>query len=465
MRSWSIRGWLTRWLALTSIGSILALAGFSDWFLRASVARELDSLAHEEVDEMMALFAATGGSPEEFDAIAADLQASHPENRLAWRVWAPDGTRWHESGARDLLEAAEPRPEPLASNQRVRGSLRWRTEALGDGRRIGVAVDGSAQYAMLARFEAFGMALVLGAASCAWSIAAFLSRRTSMLLHVVADAARAGGEPGLESARRVALPEEIRAVADALGATLARIGSEQERAQLMTSGLAHELRSPIQNLLGEAEVALMRERVPGEYREVLQRQVEELRDLGRSVDNLVLLCSRDEPTAVETFDLGDEATLRLDRDSLRAARTGVRVEFELDGDLTVRGDREALVLALRNLVTNAVAWSPEGGLVRVALSGTDHAVEVTVDDQGPGIPPEQVERIFEPFHRGPQAGGRRVGFGLGLALARSAVAMHGGEIHAERSPDGGARLRFVLPRARGAASALPAPEQAVLSLK
>jgi signal transduction histidine kinase len=106
------------------------------------------------------------------------------------------------------------------------------------------------------------------------------------------------------------------------------------------------------------------------------------------------------------------------------------------------------VLALRNLVSNAVGWSPEHGLVRVVLSGTERAVEVTVDDQGPGIPAEQLERIFEPFERGPQVGNRRVGFGLGLALARRAVAMHGGQIYAERAPAGGARLRFVLPRER-----------------
>jgi signal transduction histidine kinase len=215
----------------------------------------------------------------------------------------------------------------------------------------------------------------------------------------------------------------------------------------MTSGLAHELRSPIQNLLGEAELALMRERGTAEYQEVLRVQIEELRDLGRSVDNLVLLCSREDPgDRVETFDLGDEAALRLDRDSVRAARTGVRVEFEFKGDLTVRGDREALVLALRNLVSNAVAWSPENGLVRVSLSGTQQAVEAIVDDQGPGIPPELVQRLLEPFNQGPHASNRRMGFGLGLPLAHAAVARHGGEFYVERSPDRGARLRFVLPR-------------------
>jgi two-component system heavy metal sensor histidine kinase CusS len=280
-------------------------------------------------------------------------------------------------------------------------------------------------------------------------VAAFLSGRTSALLSVVAERARTadpaaldrGLEDGLE------LPDEVRAVATALRETLGRIRAESERAQLMTAGLAHELRSPLQNLLGEAEVALMRPRDPAEYQRVLESQVEELRDLGRSIDNLVLLCAQEEPAEqAETFDLGDEAALRLDRDSLRA---GVRVELECDGDLEVRGDREALVLALRNLVGNAVTWSPPDGLVQVAITGTEREVRVTVDDQGPGIAPELGERVFEPFQRGPRAADRRVGFGLGLALARTAVVMHGGRIAAERSPAGGARVSFVLPRLPG----------------
>jgi two-component system heavy metal sensor histidine kinase CusS len=317
----------------------MAIAAISGGFLWASVNRELDSLTHEEVDEMTALFAAASHSRAEFDRFAAELQASHPANRLAWRVWSPDGSLWHESGPPEMLAAADPRPEPIDSNQAVRPSLRWRTEALEDGRRVAVVLDGSAQHALLSRYEAFSLALLIGATLCAGWIASLLSRRTSALLHVVADAARSG-DADFETARGVALPEEIRAVADSLSATLTRIRSEQERAKLMTSGLAHELRSPIQNLLGEAEVALMRERSTAEYQEVLEAQIEELHELGRSVDNLVLLCSRDQrPDRAETFDLGDEATLRLDRDSLRASRSGVRIELELYGDLTVRGDR------------------------------------------------------------------------------------------------------------------------------
>jgi len=457
VKAWSIRRWLTRWLALTSIGLILAIASFSAWFLRTAVNRELDALVNEELDEMHALFSVTDGAADEFDAIAADLASSHSANPFAWRVWSLDGSVWHESGDRDLLERAGIQPAPLEVTRHSGRDLRWRVEALDDGRRVGLVVDGSVQVALLARFGLISACLVTGASFLAWAVASFLSRRTSELLRLVAEGARAadGAGPDERLTNGADLPEEIREVARALRATLAHIQAESNRAQLMTAGLAHELRSPLQNLLGEAEVALMRSRDPAEYQRVLESQMDELRDLARAVDNLVLLCAQEEPVdRAETFDLGDEAALRLDRDGLLAARSGVRLELECGGDLTVRGDREALVLALRNLVSNAMAWSPPEGVVQVSIQGADEAVEVTVDDQGPGIPPELAGRVFEPFQRGPQAADRRVGFGLGLALARTAVAMHGGRIFAERSPAGGARLRFVLPRQRAASRAL-----------
>ena len=323
-------------------------------------------------------------------------------------------------------------------------------ERLGDGRQVALAIDGSVQVALLRRYWLFGAGLVAVASVISYAVAAGLSRRTSHLLELVAQRAAsedpAGLDRTLEDGRP--LPDEIRAVAGALGERLDSIRSEHERAQLMTAGLAHELRSPLQNLLGEAEVALMRPREPAEYQRVLESQLEELRDLGRSIDNLVLLCAKEAPVERgETFDLGDEAALRLDRESLRALRGGVRVELECEGDLTVRGDREALLLALRNLVGNAVAWSPPDGLVRVAISGSAEGVEVVVDDEGPGIDPELGESAFEPFRRGSRSAAGRVGFGLGLALARTAVVMHGGRIAAERSPAGGARVRFLVPRA------------------
>jgi two-component system heavy metal sensor histidine kinase CusS len=230
---------------------------------------------------------------------------------------------------------------------------------------------------------------------------------------------------------------------------LANIRQHTDRARLMTAGMAHELRSPIQNLMGETEVALMRERDASEYRRVLESHYEELASLGRVVDNLVSLCAptnTDANLPREGFDLAREARLRLGREHQQAERHGVRLELESHGDTQLSGDREAMLLALRNVVANAIEWSPAGANVAIDLAGEEGSVRVTVDDAGPGIPAPERERVFEPFYRGKQREGKRIGYGLGLALTRSAIEAQGGQVTVEDSPLGGARILIVVPR-------------------
>jgi signal transduction histidine kinase len=160
---------------------------------------------------------------------------------------------------------------------------------------------------------------------------------------------------------------------------------------------------------------------------------------------------------MEDFDLGHEAQLRLDREVPAAARRDVQLRLTRRGDLAFRGDREAILLALRNLVGNAVAWSPPGEVIEVTIEGHDDCVEVTVDDAGPGVPAAERDRIFQPFHRGRASPGARSGYGLGLSLTRTAVEAHGGSVVVDESPSGGARFRLRLPRTRAASASAPAP--------
>jgi len=447
MKRWSIARRMTVWFAATTASLILMIVGLSGWFLYQSVVRELDALAKEELDEARVLFGATAGTVEDLGHITQELAEEHPANPLAWRVWERDGTPWAEFGSAELLAHMPSFDQPGEVTVGLGKGLRWRIESLGE-RRLGLVLDGSAQQVLLRRYGVFSGVLVVVSSLLAWFVASALSRKTSRMLRLVAQGARAVREP--RSAIEFSgadLPEEIGDVADALSEMLAKIRSETERADLMTSGLAHELRSPIQNLMGEAEVALLRDREPDEYRRVLESQVEELRELARAVDNLVTLCSRRElEETSETFDLGQEARLRFLRDTVQAARRGVRLELECSGELGLEGDREALLLALRNLVSNAVEWSPESAAVHVSIEGGPEQIEIRVEDEGPGIPSDVRERVFEPFQQGPQGEGRRVGFGLGLALARTAVEIHGGSIAIEDGAQGGALLRVRLPR-------------------
>jgi len=244
------------------------------------------------------------------------------------------------------------------------------------------------------------------------------------------------------------LPEEIEDVVAALRESMARVREESDKARLLASGLAHELRSPLQNLLMQVEVALLRQRSPAEYGAALARQLADLQELIRAVDNLVTLCAPPEALRArhgETFDLAAEARMRLAPELDRAARESVRVELDFPATLPVRGDRETLLLALRNVLANAIDWSPVGGRVDVRLRTADGIQLIEVDDQGPGVPLADRERIFRPFERGSQQAKGRIGYGLGLALVRTVAELHEGRVLVTDSPAGGARFRLEIP--------------------
>ncbi|MAB79653.1 MAG: hypothetical protein CMJ89_09920 [Planctomycetes bacterium] len=244
-------------------------------------------------------------------------------------------------------------------------------------------------------------------------------------------------------------PEEIVEIIDALRQKLRDVSGMAQSARLVSSGLGHELRSPLQNLMGEVDLALMRDREPGEYRDVLRGQREELYKLVRMVDNLLALCTAHESrrnSTAEHFDLGVEAGIRLDR--VREIACGHDVELRMDriGSLECDGDREAIMLILRNLLTNAIDSSPEGGVVHVLLNGEKSALEIVVDDGGARVAPEERHRIFDPLYRGHNGGS--LSHGLSLALTKQTVEIHGGAIEAMESPLGGMRFSVTLPRGR-----------------
>jgi two-component system sensor histidine kinase MprB len=201
--------------------------------------------------------------------------------------------------------------------------------------------------------------------------------------------------------------------------------------------------------VGETEVALLTRGRDVGYRRVLESNLEDLRDLADAIDNLVTICSRrrvEAGAAFEDFDLAEEARIRLERERAQAERHGIELALAAHGDLRMRGDREAILRGLRNLAANAIQWSPTGGRVDVALEGQPERILVTVDDAGPGVPEELRAQVFAPFFRGPAINGQRIGYGLGLAIVRSAVDVHGGSVWIGSSPRGGARFRVELPR-------------------
>lgn len=473
---WSFAGRMMRLYLLGTTLLVLAVGATSYWLLERSTESQLDALTISQIQEFRIRFerrvrdlqeasaSAPAGvtsvsptEPAQLEAIADDVSA-RLETPLAWRVWSlDDGAIVVEAGDDDLLTPDAPAREPIGRMLTVDGSRRWRTEELSHGLLLGLVLDGSTELATLRNYQVLAGALMLLAAMVSLALGAYMVQRMTRMLRRVADSARAVHEPASQTVELELpdAPDEIRDVVDALRELFTRVRTEADRSRVFYASMAHELRSPIQNLVGETEVALFTMREGPDYRRVLESNLDELRDLGDAIDNLVTICSERRPGSgveMEDFDLLEEARIRLARERAQAARRRVELRIEGEGSLAMRGDREGLLRALRNLAANAIQWSPTDADVDVQLTGEDGWVEVVVDDSGPGVPEELRERIFEPFARGPALGGQRVGYGLGLAIVRAAVDTQGGEVEVSRSPGGGARFRMRLPR-----SARPRP--------
>jgi heavy metal sensor kinase len=244
--------------------------------------------------------------------------------------------------------------------------------------------------------------------------------------------------------------DEIDRLADTLNAMLARLQAAFGEMQRFTADAAHELRTPLTALRGGIEIALRAERSPDEYRRVLTSSIEEVDQLIRLAEDLLLLSRSTiglnttrqpvdlEPICLEALELG----VRL------AKGKGVTVSMGATAPVVVLGDAGALRRALLNLVDNAVKYTPAGGTVVISLEGSPAGAALAVEDTGIGIGPGDAERIFEPFVRLDAGRSRDTGgSGLGLAIARSIVAAHGGTLEVASRAGGGSRFTIRLPAA------------------
>lgn len=239
------------------------------------------------------------------------------------------------------------------------------------------------------------------------------------------------------------MPVELRELVHAVNGMLSRLEDSFRRLSEVSSDIAHELRTPLQNLLMQAQVTLSRERDAAEYRTTLQSHVEELERLSRMVSDMLFLARADNRQIAlrrEPVELHREVDRLLGFYEAFAADRGVRLEQS--GAATVESDRLMIQRALSNLLSNAIRFTPAGRSITIAVSQNAGHAAVSVENPGERIPPERLSKIFDRLYRDPA---RRESdadhTGLGLAITKSIVEMHGGSVTAES--DAG-RTRFVL---------------------
>jgi two-component system sensor histidine kinase KdpD len=267
-------------------------------------------------------------------------------------------------------------------------------------------------------------------------------------------ARRAGARSFADAERRLleacarqaaAAIERTRLAAEAEGS---RLDAEANRLRAaLFSSVSHDLRTPLASIKAGV-TSLLDDAVTHDElqrRELLQTILEETDRLNRVVGNILDLAkARAGAMAPSTQPIAVDEVVESVVHRMKGLPRGVRVRIVLRDEVPeVRADPVQLDQALTNLLENAVRFSPPGGEVAVFVTPWRGGVQVRVADQGPGVPPEERERVFEPFYRRDDA--HRTGSGLGLAIARAIVLAHGGRIWIEGVPAGGAAVVLELP--------------------
>lgn len=294
---------------------------------------------------------------------------------------------------------------------------------------------------------ALGVPLIVGLSGIGGYILA--SRALAPIDHLATEARRITADRLHE---RLSVPnqrDEIGRLAEVINDTFARIESSFDQLRRFTADASHELRTPLSVIRGIGEMGLRETRTPAEYKDAIGSMLEEVDRLTRLVDTLLRLSRGDAGTvrlSRQVLDLGDLARDVTSSLGILAEERRQRLHVAATDRVRVSADRLVLRDAIANVVDNAIKHGPSGSTIEVQVSANTHEATLTVTDEGPGIPAEHRQRIFDRFYRVDEGRSREMGgTGLGLAIAKWAVEANGGRISLE-SAGAGSAFRIVLPR-------------------
>ena len=255
---------------------------------------------------------------------------------------------------------------------------------------------------------------------------------------------------GGDLSQRINLEEtesELGRLAAVLNSTFGRLESAFAQQAQFTSDAAHELRTPVTVILMQAQMALSRERTGAEYREILetcQRAAQRMRRLTESLLALARLDAGQEPLNKVPMDLGTIIGDCVEMIRPLAADRSIELTVEMPS-LTCAGDPERLAQVFLNLLTNAIQYNRENGTVRVTGQAREGKVVIAVSDSGPGIAKQDLAHVFDRFYRADTARTASGNAGLGLAISKAIVELHGGIIQCRSEVGAGTTFTVELP--------------------
>jgi two-component system heavy metal sensor histidine kinase CusS len=313
---------------------------------------------------------------------------------------------------------------------------------------IQVAQDRTADERFMKQFAALlGAVLALGVAASAMIAWTVTKRGLRPLGEMTRALKRVDPKQLHQQVSAVGWPRELQPFAVAFDDMLHRLEDSFVRLSQFSADIAHELRTPIANIRGEAEVALTRSRTAEEYREVIESTIAECQDLGHIVDNLLFL-ARTEAAEGHLHRTSFEGRNAVEKIAAfhEPIAEDQKLTIRCHGEATFVADEMLFSRALHNLVENAVHHTPAGGTIDITIANRGAHSEVSVKDTGRGIAAQHLPRVFDRFYRADSSRSSD-GVGLGLALVKSIMDLHGGSAQIESTPGQGTTVTLLFPEA------------------
>ncbi|GMR10378.1 MAG: HAMP domain-containing sensor histidine kinase [Anaerolineae bacterium] len=279
-------------------------------------------------------------------------------------------------------------------------------------------------------------------------LAWLISRWVSAPLRNTAEAARSVAAGDYDQRLAPSGPDEAHSLATSFNEMVQQVQGSQQAMRDFVANVSHELRTPLTSIQGYAQAIL--DGTASDVQNAAGVIYDESDRLGRLVEELLDLARMDTgqaPLERRPVDLGAILAAIVERFKLKAARKNIQIQNHVNSIPSLIGDGDRLAQVFTNLIDNALKHTPEGGQVRLKTEGSSGWVSVHVYDTGPGIPPEELSRIFERFYqldKARSASGPR-GAGLGLAISREIVEAHGGSLQAKSVVGRGSRFTVRLP--------------------
>ncbi len=314
-----------------------------------------------------------------------------------------------------------------------------------------IAIDVSQEEDLLARYRLWFWGILLASSVLLPLVGYRVARHGIRPVEEIAATARQITSTNLsERIASKGYPSELASLAGTFNEMLERLEESFERISRFSADIAHDLRTPVNNIRGEAEVALARARSVDEYRDVLESSLEEAVRLSELIGDLLFLARAESPlTELHRENVNVGELLTTVRDYYEASAADAVISLVVNdgpGPLNAELDRSLMLRAVSNLVSNAIAHTPPGGEVTLAATNEDAAIRIEISDTGVGIPTEALPRVFDRFFRvDPSRSKNSGGTGLGLAIVQSILTLHGGSAAITSQLGRGTRVTLRIP--------------------